>query len=322
MDKHSNTTQVKEAGALSTGGPYRTQHQDKAKYLLAKQLMALLGVGAMGGFGLRGARSLFNRTGDVPPTYGPQLPQPLHIPNPEPPRIEEGEDLQKAADWTESLTNSVGKGLGAVSDTLNSAYDSTAGAVSKVLPQTFTKDPVAGEYALPLAATALIGGGYGGYKLLDWILNKQKQQQQQDELDETQQQFNDALSQQYQAAMQSKQAEDDLGLDDLADRYEKQAVNPMAYTPTLSAMQYWPGGSLVDSAWSKFLGHDAWQGVKGGTNTALGALALGAGLLAYNRTRQSNKQELIAKALKKRRAQRKALSPPPLVAMPDQQNEE
>jgi len=75
-------------------------------------------------------------------------------------------------------------------------------------------------WAMPAALAAGAGGLYGGWKLQDWLMDKQRKQNNQAELDEAREEYNKALLE-----TQGKHASDGIGvaLDELYDTLEKKA---------------------------------------------------------------------------------------------------
>ena len=312
-------------------------NQLQAQQLAAKQLMSLAGVGAMGGIGIRslmGLRDLIQNP-QVAVSPSANLPHAITVyGKPQHPAVtaEEEENpatlpMQKLSwqalkDFGQSALNTAKGGINAVGDALEAAPQQIAQTVAPYLPETHTTKPLANEWGIPAGMLALGGGAAGGYHLTDWLLNKERNMAGNQELTDAEDEYRQALAEQYRAAMMSKGADDDLGINALADQYaarvaehgrEKQAFG-------MSAVKYF--FPQVDQAYSKLplMGYDNWEALKGGANAAMLATALGTGKVTYDWAKKQNKQELLRKALKQRQAARQRLSPPPIVALTDEES--
>ena len=269
------------------------------------QLLTLLGLGLATGGGVRGIMGLRNMVRDTqaPAMPGSQLPAPISINRRFDKREEEdapGMAMQKAADiQPDTIADSIAQ---------------------KILPKSNTTNPLGGWWG-PTAGIAAAGGGlYGGYKLVDWLLKKEREAGSQREVADAESEYEQALGEQYNSAMRAKAAGDDLGIDDLADQY-------LAYVAEHGRPKTAIVGIMPDSIEKLYrsnplIGHDQWEGFKGGTNAAMALMALGTGLGTYNWVKGKNKQELMRSALKKRQQQRAGMSPPPIYATVDEGEEE
>jgi hypothetical protein len=261
----------------------------------AKKLLAILGVGAVGGFGARALQEFggMAKEEDTPVMPNAMIPQPFSF-------------------------NALPKTAGVIGDVVNSAksyipsMDQVADKIAPHLPASTTTNPLANDWGIPATVAAAGGASYGGYKLLDWLLQANKQRSQAGQLEDAEKDYENALSEQYRAAMQTKRASDDLGIDEL---YEKRA--------SLSVMEkLLPGQGLgLGAIYDNTIGHDAHQFTKGVQNAALMLLAAGAGKATYDHTRARNQDNLVGEALKQRQRQRQKLSPPPLLALPRREPE-
>gem|GEM_PF-5079472 len=265
-----------------------------------QQLITLLGLGLAGGAGVRGLMGLRNMVRDTqaPAMFSAQLPQPITI-NRRFRNDEEEEEnavpgmaMQKEADiepgsWTDKI-------------------------VQAILPESHTTKPLGGWWG-PTAGIAAAGGGlYGGYKLVDWLLKKEREIGSQNEVSRAEDEYQEALGDQYNSAMQAKAAGDDLGIDGLADTY-------MAYVVAHGRPKQAILGLMPDIFQNLYrnnplIGYDNWEGFKGGTNAMMALAALGTGVGTYKFVKGKSKQELMRKALKKRQQERSKASPPPIYA--------
>jgi len=231
------------------------------------------GAAGIGYRGLTGLRDTLAAPSHTPPV-STQLPQTLKLD-----QITPDADQEKLA-----------------SGGLDATQNWLAEKLAPMLPKSLgsTTKPLMNALGMPMGVMAAGGSAYGGYKLTDWILNKEKERNQESQLGAAETDYQNALAEQYQAAMQAKQAGDDLGIDSLVDVHtdrQKQAE-----------------GGILQSA------NDAWGATSGVITTGMLLSALGSGALTYNHVRGKNKQDVLAKALKRRQMQRARYSPPPILA--------
>lgn len=321
--------------------------QVQAKQVAMKRIMQLFGIGAAGGFGARGLMGLNSmmQSQDLPISPSNNLPHtialrssPRHAMVPreddEPLGIPKYAGLGSAA--VKALARSaarvaakpaVSSGLSSIRDSVSSAAGQVGDFVKDIpnklapmLPDSHTRNPLLNEWNMPIGAAALGAGGVGSYKMLDWLLGKERQHAGNTDLNSAEDEYNQALAQQYHAAMMSKNAGDDFGISQLADTYLENPDSVHANVQEKRAA----GQSLLDylfpiiqDGYTKLPGvtYDGYQAFKGGMNTATGAAMLGAGKLTYDWAKGQNKQELLRKALARRQMMRQQLSPPPIVAL-------
>lgn len=286
--------------------------QDRAKVLAAKQLLSMLGIGAAAGVGVRGMMGLRDMLSSTPPAVSPSVNLPHTISIFGPPKDEERSPtvpMQKAA-------------VGPAASAGSSMLDTAAKAIGPYLPNTHTHNPLLNEWGMPAGVAALGGGGMAGYALIDWLLHKQKKQQGENALQSAEDEYRGAMADQYRAAMMAKNASDDFGLTELADRVaeaaEQSGMTKEAIVQTIADRLF----PFIEKGYSNLpgMGYDNWQMLKGGVNTAAMLAALGTGKVTYDWAKGQNKQELLAKALKRRQLMRQQLSPPPMIALPEEDN--
>lgn len=174
---------------------------------------------------------------------------------------------------------------------------------ANMLPDITTTTPLGDAWG-PSAAigSAAIGLG-GGYKLTDWLLNRERDKIKEEETEAAKADYRKAMADEYSAAMRGKQAGDDLGLNELYD-----ALCELEKRADL--------GALVQAPYEWALGHDRLQKAKGLLAAAMLATGVGTGVAAYNWTKDSNRQNVLNAALKIRARQRAAANPAPLLLIP------
>lgn len=279
---------------------------------VAKRLMALLGIGAVTGAGVRGLTAAGDMFKDAPEDKVPTTSAPnivsLYAPTSQAKfaGVPNMEAMPAAAAPAPPTTPQPG------------LLDRLSKSLGNMIPDGMTpqtSNVMANEWTMPAAALALGGGLGGGYKLTDWLLKKEHDSNKEKQLAAAKKEYQDALANQYRTAMMAKNAGDDLGINSLADRYleegsEKQASPSLLqfFAPTRAAENniYQPAAG----------GRDNWQAIKGGVNTALLTALLGSGYATYNWTKGKDKRKVVEDALKKRQRQRQLQSPPPVLAIP------
>lgn len=290
--------------------------QNLLKQQTARQLLSLLGLGAATGIGARslvGMKDLLQPTPEIPVHPSSNIPLVMNIGKPAAEeRARATVPQSKVAGVMDGLLQHIRNAGPAVTR----AADSTVNGIAKVLPDITTTKPLASEWGMPLGAAVAGGGAAAGYGAIDWLLNKQRQQANDSELEQAYTDYNNSLRQRYIAAMRAKSAADtdDCGLTELSTAYCSLKTPPGLEKKAVLMSLLGKLFPSVDQGYSKLYGHDRWQAIKGGVNTAALAAALGSGTLTYDWAKGQNKQELLAQALKTRELQRSRSAPPPLLA--------
>jgi len=281
-----------------------------------RKLLLTFGVGAAGGAAFRGLKGIGDMVRDTQETVVPPMYQAQPVRIQTPPKEE-----KVAFDWQQSLSD-IGQGVQSFGQkALNSAKDvgeKAFDAGSKMVPVSDTAHPLKNEWGWPATAGVGGAGAIGGYKLIDWLLNKEKDWSDQYDVDSARDEYQQAIRDQYAAAMQAKNAGDDLGINDLADKYadavaagqEKEAFFPVLDNiPILGEITR--RGGLIEKA----IGNpDTWSSVRGGIHAGqLGALLMG-GKAGYDWGKSRTDKAVLEKALKLRRQQQAARAPAPLLA--------
>jgi hypothetical protein len=160
-------------------------------------------------------------------------------------------------------------------------------------------------WEIPTGIAAGAGGLFGGWKLVDWLMDKRRQMAMQGELDEAKKDYESALQDQYSSAMLSKGASAEPTLDDVFDH--------ISDPEKMQAQMEKVGFSFIPQSWKNTSG-DVGHGAAGAYLTALMALTGLSGLGAYKWTKSKSRSKAMEKAIKKRRMMRAA--PQPITAIP------
>lgn len=159
-------------------------------------------------------------------------------------------------------------------------------------------------WEIPTGVAAGAGGLMGGWKLVDWLMDKQRRSSASGELDEAKGDYESALQDQYNVAMMSKGASSAPTLDDVYDHTHDQEKVATHITKL---------GGIIPESW-KSTGRDIGHGAAGAYMTALLALTGLSGVGAYKWTNSKSKGKAMERAMKKRRTMRPA--PQPIMAIP------
>lgn len=263
-------------------GPSYTSHvaQQNAKREAFKQLMRLAGLGAAFG---GGARALVGVNDLVHDTQSPVshhvAPPPVTIHGRDEEREKRSAGPAAKPPWWNSL--------------------------AQMLPNISTASPL-GDWWGTTAGIGMAGGGlYGGWKLTDWLLDRERESTEEGEVTDAKADYQKALASQYRQAMQAKHAGDALGIDDLYDRVAAMEGGDMREKLAYGL------NDIFNTMYSPF-GHDNVQGSKGALVAAMALLAGGTGLATYNYTTGRSKQEIMNRAMRLRERQRAAKAPAPI----------
>jgi hypothetical protein len=247
--------------------------QADARTDLAKQILSigLAGLGA----GVTGRSIMGLRNLSRPPVQTPFIspgPSPLPIPIPAE-QLPPEEDPELTVDSPAYKYGSAG------------LYEGAANTLAQYLPeQQWSRE------AISVPALALTGGlgAVGGWKLTDWLLDKRRKAQLNDELVNAQSEYESALQSQFQPKMAAA-TDDKIGigpqLDELFGVLEKSAIG-------------------------------ATSGAAGAYLLAAALLGGGAAAGTYNWTKNRSPAAMLAKAQKERARQLWARSNQPVVAVP------
>lgn len=292
--------------------------QQQAKEVALKHLASLLGIGVAGGVGYRamtGMTDLF-KNHDIEPAPSNNIPYLMPVARMNMTGESTTPHMPKLAEASAPVA----------APTAGGDMPDWFKTLASYLPATHTLKPLVNEWGIPAGTAALAAGGYGGYKAVDWLLKKDREQRSMGDLHDAEQQYRDvghtvaaAPHQLHTRSQYANMLNGDGGLAKLSEAYEqdpetvnleKQAILPSLLQPYLPKM-------LSDAYDTVLGGYDNSQAIKGGINTAALAAAVGSGALTYNWAKGQNSQELLRQALARRQAARQQLSPPPIMAIPE-----
>ena len=151
--------------------------------------------------------------------------------------------------------------------------------------------------AYPGMAAASAGGAYGGYKLMDYLLQKRRKSQGTTEEEKARQEYEQALLDQQKSKLGQV-------LDDVFDLLEKQGDSPEVPAPA-------PVGPPSNPLHPHNLG-----AMGGGYLLTAGGIAAIAAAMAYNATKKRSEGELLRKAYEKHQREQAAIHPAPIYAKP------
>lgn len=307
---------VEDRNAMISGGL-----NDVAKAVL---LAGGLGVGLRG---LQGLGSMFGRP--RPSMIGASSPSLLEIPHPvyenradammgrKKKIMGAGGTVMKAAgEGYEEGLNPIGGALGMYKDPYNPGEGGFLSGHGASPTSSLGKTQM--PWYIPAIAGGGLAAGLGGYKVMDWLMNKKRKSDLKAELDDARTEFHGALMDEYdpnkvkllKAAGAGTLAGDLDRLADLVVGQEKRAEEPTLLDRVQSAVS--PGIPDVDSNTVGSLGGAA----LGGYGALLGLTGLGSGYLAHQYFSKTDPNKALATAIKAREAQRWATRPPEVFAVP------
>jgi hypothetical protein len=169
---------------------------------------------------------------------------------------------------------------------------------------------------IPAVGAATVGGSIGGYKIMDWILNKKRKADLKGELDDAKREYQEALVDMYdpkQISLVKRGSAASLLARDL---------HELATLMTKLGEETWTDtiGKRVDGLFPTFKAQQTASSVGGsalGLYAALaGGLALGSGYLANQYFSKTDPNKVLADLVKKRSRERWATRTPEIFAVP------
>jgi len=175
---------------------------------------------------------------------------------------------------------------------------------------------------IPAVGAGAVGGLAGGYKLMDWVLNKKRKSDLKGELDDAKREYQEALVDMYDPQkiklLKRGSAAEALARDlhELATLMTKQGNGPLNPSDTWTEAAEKRLDGLLPSTNLKQTGSSA-AGTGLGLYAALaGGLALGSGYLAHQYFSKTDPNKVLADVVKKRERERWATRPPEIFAVP------
>lgn len=276
-------------GLLGLGSPdvIRTPvQQSEAKREMLKKLLqiGLAGAGiGIGGRSLLGMKNLLSPAEAPDPyAYTSPIPTPVGIPT-----RREDEEEKRAAGNEPDLLGRVAEGV-----------------LPKSLPP--VANPLATGAGIPAAAGMAAAGVGGGWWLTDYIMRRRRQAQSDDEMAGAEQEYQDAMAEQYRAAMRNKAAGDDLGIDSLFDLCHSPEMTKVAAGPL----------DTVEGGYKGLLGTSTVEKLKGVFGLAALVTGGGAAYATYDWTKNRSRKAMLDKAIRARARMRQSGTPVPMMAMP------
>lgn len=268
--------------------------QDQAKRELLKSVLGLGAAGLGVGAGARGLAGLFQLASAAKPQVArtSSIPEQINIPlltndatpeNPDEELLSQEQPLAKLA--------------AALAGEKEAFLDQAAKAVPQPIVDAIpdistTKHPLLSWQGAPAGFAAGALGTAGGWTLMDWLAKHRRKREQEQEVEDARNEFREALSREYQTAMQAKAADSD-------EPDELDALYAAWRTKQADAKQV-----LANIA-------NAVGGLYGATALGVG---LGSGYGAYKWTKNRSARKLLEKAIEARARQRAA--PQPVYAVP------
>lgn len=297
---------------------------------------ALLLAGAVG-VGLRGLQGAGHMFGRGKPTLlADQSPALLEIPHPVFERPEDAgirrrrksEQIRGAMGTSVKAANDVPKlhPVGSMLGMYKDPFDPDAGGGGWLSGHGASPTSDLGKtqmpWYVPAVGAGVVGGSIGGYKLMDWIMNKKRKSDLKGELDDAKKEYQEALVDMYDPKriklLKRGSAAESLARDlhELATLMTKSANSAMN-----------PSDTWTDAAAKRLDGllptTNLRQGANSAAGTGLGAylalaggIGLGSGYLAHQYFSKTDPNKALAEVVKKRERERWATRPPEIFAVP------
>lgn len=296
---------------------------------------ALLLAGAVGiGLrGIQGAGSMFGR--GKPTLLADQSPALLEVPHPVFERPEDAgirkrkrqQEIRgalgtrvKAAEGDVPKLHPVGSLLGMYKDPFNPGDGGWFAGHGASPTSDLGKTQM--PWYMPAVGAGVVGGTLGGYKLMDWLLNRKRKADLKGELDDAKKEYQEALVDMYDPA-RIKLLKRGSAAEALArDLHELATLMTKAANPQMNPSETW-----TDAAAKRLDGLIPTTNLRQGANSAAGAglgaylalaggLALGSGYLAHQYFSKTDPNKVLADVVKKRERERWATRPPEIFAVP------
>lgn len=292
--------------------------------------LLLAGAAGIGVRGLQGAGTMFGRS--RPSLMADQSPALLEVPHPVYTSPEDagerkrkkqqlirgagGTTMKAAAGGAVPKLNAVGSALGMYKDPFNPGDGGWLAGHGASPNSDLGKTQM--PWYIPAVGAGAIGGVAGGYKLMDWVMNKKRKADLKGELDDAKKEYQEALVDMYDPnkirLLKRGSAAEALArdLDELATLTVKQADPNETWTDTIAKRLT---GAVPTTNLERGANSAAGTGL--GTYLALaGGLSLGSGYLAHQYFSKTDPNKVLADVVKKRERERWATRPPEIFAVP------
>jgi hypothetical protein len=175
---------------------------------------------------------------------------------------------------------------------------------------------------VPAVGAGVVGGSIGGYKLMDWIMNKKRKADLKGELDDAKREYQEALVDMYDPQriklLKRGSAAEALARDlhELATLMTKAGGGPSNPSETWTDAAARQLDGLIPTTNARQVASSG-AGAGLGLYAALaGGLALGSGYLAHEYFSKTDPNKVLADVIKKRERERWATRPPEIFAVP------
>ncbi len=292
--------------------------------------LLLAGAVGVGARGLQGAGTMFGRS--RPSLMADQSPALLEVPHPVYASPEDaglrkkrrqalirgagGTTMKAAGEGDAPKLNPVGSALGMYKDPFNPGEGGWLSGHGASPNSDLGKTQM--PWYMPAIGAGAIGGVAGGYKLMDWVLNKKRKADLRGELDDAKREYQEALVDMYDPnkirLLKRGSAAEALArdLDELAALTVKQANPSETWTDALGKRLT---GVIPTTNVQRTASSVGGAGL--GTYLALaGAIGLGSGYLSHQYFSKTDPNKVLADVVKKRERERWATRPPEIFAVP------
>jgi hypothetical protein len=151
---------------------------------------------------------------------------------------------------------------------------------------------------LPALTAGGVGGLFGGYKFMDWLMDRKRKADLEGEVDDARTQYRRALLEQYSPAT-------------VPSAGQVPSLPPLAKAAGLDEL-----ADQAEAAGERVLKQAGWGTAVGAYGALATLLAMGGGLAMYGATKNRNTSSLIQGAIRQRERERWARRPPEIYAVP------
>jgi hypothetical protein len=162
-------------------------------------------------------------------------------------------------------------------------------------------------YTTAMLAAGL-GGGALGWKGVDVLLNKRREQEQQSEMEQARHEFHDALLSQYGKPLQAQ-----------GGMTRKVAADASALGPALDRLfdSFLEKRAVLEKRAFMGISDDVWGKIRGGYYAYAGGSGLITGALVYDKMKKRQQRAIVEEAMKRRERKQMLQQPPEIYATPE-----